>query len=74
MKAASSKRHRATLAYMSIMAKVKRAAKELRLLSLYQGFEHVVILILTALIAVVVVAAVWNLIWVFSIRRVEVKA
>ena len=31
------------------------------LLTVYQKFEHVIILVLTALIAVVVVLAVWNL-------------
>jgi uncharacterized membrane protein (DUF373 family) len=46
---------------MSIKDELKAARAELKLLSLYQLFEHVVILILTALIAVVVVAAVWNL-------------
>ena len=34
---------------------------EWKLLTLYQKFEHAVILILTALIAIVVVFAVWNL-------------
>jgi uncharacterized membrane protein (DUF373 family) len=47
---------------MSIKDELKAARAELKLLSLYQLFEHVVILILTALIAIVVVAAVWNLI------------
>ena len=37
-------------------ARVQRA-----LLTVYQKFEHVIILVLTALIAVVVVLAVWNL-------------
>jgi uncharacterized membrane protein (DUF373 family) len=46
---------------MSIKDELKAARAELKLLSLYQLFEHVVILILTALIAIVVVAAVWNL-------------
>src|ERR1700716_2174426 len=46
---------------MSIKDEFKAAKAEFRLLSLYQRFEHVVILILTALIAVVVVVAVWNL-------------
>jgi uncharacterized membrane protein (DUF373 family) len=31
------------------------------LMTLYERFEHVIVLILTALIAVVIVAAVWNL-------------
>jgi uncharacterized membrane protein (DUF373 family) len=46
---------------MSIKDELKAARAELKLLSLYQQFEHVVILILTALIVIVVVAAVWNL-------------
>lgn len=47
---------------MSIRQELREAKAEFKLLSLYQRFEHVVILILTALIAIVVVAAVWNLI------------
>ena len=47
---------------MSIRDEFRGAKAEFKLLSLYQRFEHVVILILTALIAVVVVAAVWNLV------------
>ncbi|MBB2754592.1 UNVERIFIED_ORG: uncharacterized membrane protein (DUF373 family) [Rhizobium aethiopicum] len=47
---------------MSIREELKVAKAEFKLLSVYQRFEHAVILILTALIAVVVVAAVWNLI------------
>jgi uncharacterized membrane protein (DUF373 family) len=47
---------------MSIRAELKVAKAEFKLLSIYQRFEHAVILILTALIAFVVVAAVWNLI------------
>ena len=46
---------------MSIKDELKVARAEFRLLSLYQRFEHVVIVILTALIAIVVVVAVWNL-------------
>src|ERR1700704_3058239 len=46
---------------MSIKDELKAARAEFKLLSLYQRFEHVVILILTALIAIVVVVAVWNL-------------
>jgi uncharacterized membrane protein (DUF373 family) len=46
---------------MSIKDEFKAARAEFKLLSLYQRFEHVVILILTALIAIVVVVAVWNL-------------
>src|SRR6195256_1530271 len=46
---------------MSIKDELKAARAEFKLLSLYQRFEHVVILILTALIAIVVIVAVWNL-------------
>jgi uncharacterized membrane protein (DUF373 family) len=46
---------------MSIKDEWKAAMAEFKLLSLYQRFEHVVIVILTALIAIVVVVAVWNL-------------
>jgi hypothetical protein len=35
--------------------------EKLKLLSLYQRFEQVVIMFLTALIAVIVISAVWNL-------------
>jgi uncharacterized membrane protein (DUF373 family) len=47
---------------MSIKDEFTAAKAEFKLLSLYQRFEQVVILILTALIAVVVVVAVWNLV------------
>ena len=46
---------------MSIKQELRGVKEEFRLLSLYQRFERVVVTILTALIAVVVVAAVWNL-------------
>jgi hypothetical protein len=46
---------------MAIWDELRAAKAEFKLLSIYQRFEHVVILVLTALIAVVVVAAVWNL-------------
>ena len=46
---------------MSIRQELEDAREKLRLLSLYQRFEHAVVLILTGLIAVIVVAAVWNL-------------
>src|SRR5712671_2719581 len=46
---------------MSIKEEFKDAREKFRLLSLYQRFERVVVAILTALIAVIVVAAVWNL-------------
>ena len=47
---------------MSLIDQLRAARAEFRPLSLYQRFEHIVILILTALIAVVVAAAVWNLV------------
>jgi len=47
---------------MSMMDQLRAARAEFGPLSLYQRFEHIVILILTALIAVVVAAAVWNLV------------
>jgi uncharacterized membrane protein (DUF373 family) len=46
---------------MSIKEEFRDARKKFKLLSLYQRFEHVVIMFLTALIAVIVIAAVWNL-------------
>ena len=46
---------------MSIKQEFKDAGEQFRLLSLYQRFEHVIITILTALIAIIVVVAVWNL-------------
>ena len=46
---------------MSIKQELKDTGEKLRLLSLYQRFEHVVIMFLTALIAVIVIAAIWNL-------------
>ena len=46
---------------MTIKQELKDAKESLRLLSLYQRFEHVVIMFLTALIAVIVIVAVWNL-------------
>jgi uncharacterized membrane protein (DUF373 family) len=48
-------------AWMSIKKEMIKAKEDLRLLSIYQRFEHIVVMILTALIAVIVVAAVWNL-------------
>ena len=47
---------------MSLRDEVKATTAQFKVLSLYQRFEHAVILILTALIAIVVVVAVWNLI------------
>ena len=46
---------------MSIKEELGNARAQFRLLSLYQRFEHIVITILTALIAIIVVVAVWNL-------------
>jgi uncharacterized membrane protein (DUF373 family) len=46
---------------MSLKQELKDAGEQFRLLSLYQRFEHVIITILTALIAIIVVVAVWNL-------------
>jgi len=46
---------------MSIKQELKDAKEKFRLLSLYQRFESVVVTFLTALIAIIVVAAVWNL-------------
>jgi uncharacterized membrane protein (DUF373 family) len=46
---------------MSIKEELGNAKAQFKLLSLYQRFEHIVIPILTALIAIIVVVAVWNL-------------
>jgi hypothetical protein len=46
---------------MSIKDELRDAREKLGLLSLYQRFEHIVVVVLTALIAVIVVAAVWSL-------------
>jgi uncharacterized membrane protein (DUF373 family) len=46
---------------MSIKEQLNEAREQFRPLSLYERFEQIVVLILTALIAVIVVAAVWNL-------------
>jgi uncharacterized membrane protein (DUF373 family) len=46
---------------MSTMREWREAGKNFGLLSLYQRFEHLVLIILTALIAIVIVAAVWSL-------------
>jgi uncharacterized membrane protein (DUF373 family) len=46
---------------MSIKDELREVREKFRLLSLYQRFEHIVVVILTALIAVIVVAAVWSL-------------
>jgi uncharacterized membrane protein (DUF373 family) len=46
---------------MSIKEELGNVRAQFKLLSLYQRFEHIVITILTALIAIIVVVAVWNL-------------
>jgi uncharacterized membrane protein (DUF373 family) len=48
-------------AWMTIKDELRDTKEKFRLLSLYQRFEHVVVMFLTALIAVIVIAAVWNL-------------
>ena len=47
---------------MSIKGSVQKIADEFRSLSLYQRYEHLIILILIGLIAVVVGAAMWKLV------------
>ena len=47
---------------MSIKQELRNSRAQFRTLSIYQRFEHIVITILTALIAVIVVVAVWHLI------------
>jgi uncharacterized membrane protein (DUF373 family) len=47
---------------MSIKDRLGSFREQFEPLSLYQRFEHAIVLILTALIAIIVVAAVWNLI------------
>jgi len=46
---------------MSIKEEFKDVREKFRLLPLYQRFEHLVIMFLTALIAIIVIASVWNL-------------
>jgi hypothetical protein len=46
---------------MSIKQEFREAREKFRLLSLYQRFEHFVVMFLTALIVVIVVAALWSL-------------
>jgi uncharacterized membrane protein (DUF373 family) len=46
---------------MSIKKEFRDAREKFKLLSLYQRFEHIIISILTAMISVIVVVAVWNL-------------
>ena len=46
---------------MSIKDELRDTKEQFRLLSLYQRFEYVVVMLLTALIAVIVIVAVWNL-------------
>jgi hypothetical protein len=47
---------------VSLRDQVKEARTRWKLLTLYQKFEHAVILILTGLISLVVALAVWNLV------------
>ena len=47
---------------MSITDKAAQARERWKQLSLYHKFEHIVIVVLTALIAILVVLAVWNLV------------
>jgi uncharacterized membrane protein (DUF373 family) len=47
---------------MSIKERLSSVRQQFKPLSLYERFEQVIVLILTALIAIVVVAAVWNLV------------
>jgi uncharacterized membrane protein (DUF373 family) len=46
---------------MSIKEELRDARESLILLSFYQRFEHIVVAILTAMISIIVVVAVWNL-------------
>lgn len=46
--------------FESIREELRGVTEQFRLLSLYQRFEHIVILLLTALIVVIVIAAVWS--------------
>ena len=46
---------------MPIKQEFREAREKFRLLSLYQRFEHFVVMFLTALIVVIVVAALWTL-------------
>jgi uncharacterized membrane protein (DUF373 family) len=48
-------------AWMTIKQELRETREQFRLMSLYQRFEHVVVILLTALIAVIVVAALWTL-------------
>ena len=47
---------------MPLKEEIAAGRQRWRLLSFYQKFEHAVILVLTALIAIVVALAVWNLV------------
>src|SRR3954452_13468157 len=48
-------------AWIPIKQELRETREQFRLLSLYQRFEHIVVILLTALIAVIVVAALWTL-------------
>jgi uncharacterized membrane protein (DUF373 family) len=47
---------------MSIKEELRNTRSQFKVLSIYQRFEHIVIMILTLLIAIIVVVAVWNLV------------
>jgi len=47
---------------MRLKDELSRGRQQWRLLTFYQKFEHAVMLVLTALIAIVVALAVWNLV------------
>lgn len=47
---------------MSIKEELRNTRSQFKVLSFYQRFEHIVIMILTLLIAIIVVVAVWHLI------------
>ena len=46
---------------MRVKEEIAEAQRRFGLLSFYDKFEHIVILVLTALIAVIIVFAIWNL-------------
>jgi uncharacterized membrane protein (DUF373 family) len=46
---------------MSVREELRETKERLKLLSLYQRFEYIVVMFLTALIAIIVVAALWTL-------------
>ena len=46
---------------MRVKEEIAEAQRRFGLLSFYDKFEHIIILVLTALIAVIIVFAIWNL-------------